>query len=350
VGQKTLTLGLILSIWLSGCGPSLVATPPESPETAEPWIQVYFSDPNRNPGPSLLGGPDEPLQEAIEAAHLSIDAAFYDMNLYNIRDALIEAQARGVTVRLVLESDNYEEEELRLLRVGGIQIVLDERRDLMHNKFVLIDHYELWTGSMNLTVSDTYGNRNNVVAIRSTDLAQNYLIEFEEMFLANAFGPSSPANTRNAELRIEEHLVETYFSPEDETLARLVDLVNRATESVHFLAFSFTSDDLAAAISAANDRGVLVQGVMDASQATGNQGGEYQAFLARGIDVRLDGEGGSMHHKVLIIDGEIVVTGSYNFSASAEEHNDENTLVIYDSALAELYMDEFWRVWEFSQP
>jgi phosphatidylserine/phosphatidylglycerophosphate/cardiolipin synthase-like enzyme len=347
VGQKTLALGLILSIWLFGCGPAPVAS---ATEQAGSWIQVYFSDPNRNPGPSLTGGPDEPLQEAIEAAHLSVDAAFYDMNLYNVRDALVEAQERGVTVRLVLESDNYEDEELRLLRAGGIQIVLDERRDLMHNKFAVIDRYEIWTGSMNLTLSDAYGNRNNVVAIRSTDLAQNYLVEFEEMFLANAFGPSSPANTPDTELMIDEHIVETYFSPEDETLTRLVDLVNQADESVYFLAFSFTSDDLATAISAANDRGVLVQGVMDASQAAGNQGGEYEALLARGIDVRLDGEGGSMHHKVLIIDGEIVVTGSYNFSASAEEHNDENTLVIHDPFLADLYLDEFWGVWGFAQP
>jgi phosphatidylserine/phosphatidylglycerophosphate/cardiolipin synthase-like enzyme len=347
VGQKTLALGLILSIWLSGCGPALAVAPPEQTGT---WIQVYFTDPNRNPGPSLLGGPDEPLQEAIETAHLSIDAAFHDMNLYNIRDALLEAQENGVTVRLVLESDNYEDEELRLLRAGGIQIVLDERRDLMHNKFVVIDRYEVWTGSMNLTVSDAYGNRNNVVAIRSTGLAQNFLAEFEEMFSAHAFGPNSPANTPDTELVIYEHLVETFFSPEDPTLTRLVDLVNEADKSVYFLAFSFTSDDLATAISAANDRGVLIHGVMDASQAAGNQGGEYEALLARGINVRLDGEGGSMHHKVLIIDGEIVVTGSYNFSASAEEHNDENTLVIHDPVLAELYMDEFWRVWEFSQP
>ncbi len=221
-----MVLGLILSLLLSGCGPSPVATPTEQ---AESWVQVYFSDPNRNPGPSLLGGPDEPLEEAIEAAHLSIDAAFYDMNLYNIRDALIEAQARGVTVRLVLEGANYEDEELRLLRAAGIQIVLDGRSDSMHNKFVVIDHYEVWTGSMNLTVSDVYGNRNNLVVIRSTDLGQNYLVEFEEMFLANAFGPSSPANTPNAELTIHDHLVETYFSPEDETQARLVELVNQAT-------------------------------------------------------------------------------------------------------------------------
>jgi phosphatidylserine/phosphatidylglycerophosphate/cardiolipin synthase-like enzyme len=346
VGQKTLVLGLILSIWLLGCGPAAVASPTEPPA----WVQVYFSNPNRNPGPSLLGGPDELLQEAIDEAHLSVDAAFYDMNLYNIRDALIEARERGVTVRLVLEGDNYEDEELRLLLASGIQIVVDERRDLMHNKFVVVDHYEVWTGSMNLTVTDAYGNRNNLVAIRSTDLAQNFLAEFEEMFLTNAFGPSSTANTLDPELMIDGHVVETFFSPEDETLTRLVELVSRAEESVYFMVFSFTSDDLSAAISAASDRGVLIQGVMDASQAAGNQGSEYEALIARGIDVRLDGEGGSMHHKVLIIDGQIVVTGSYNFSASAEEQNDENTLIIHDPNLAEQYLAEFLRVWAFSQP
>jgi phosphatidylserine/phosphatidylglycerophosphate/cardiolipin synthase-like enzyme len=56
-----------------------------------------------------------------------------------------------------------------------------------------------------------------------------------------------------------------------------------------------------------------------------------------------------MHHKVFIIDGQIVVTGSYNFSRSAEERNDENLLVIHNAAIASLYQDEFDKIYAAGQ-
>ncbi|MGH2582548.1 MAG: phospholipase D-like domain-containing protein, partial [Anaerolineales bacterium] len=207
----------------------------------------------------------------------------------------------------------------------------------------------VWTGSMNFTLSDAYGNRNNLVRIRSSALAENFLTEFEEMFNYHQFGPSSPANTPYPMVEIDGHMVETYFSPEDGTLARLVTLVDEAKESIYFMAFSFTSDDLAAALLRARDRGVEIQGILDKAQALSNQGGEFQNLTNNGIDVQLDGEGGNMHHKVLIIDRGIVVTGSYNFSAGAERQNDENTLIIHSEDIAQEFLAEFSRIREFAE-
>jgi phosphatidylserine/phosphatidylglycerophosphate/cardiolipin synthase-like enzyme len=56
-----------------------------------------------------------------------------------------------------------------------------------------------------------------------------------------------------------------------------------------------------------------------------------------------------MHHKVIIIDGKIVVTGSYNFSNNAEHSNDENTLIIHNQAIASAYLDEFQRIFANAQ-
>ena len=80
-----------------------------------------------------------------------------------------------------------------------------------------------------------------------------------------------------------------------------------------------------------------------------NTGGDYQHLLENGIDVRLDGNPKSMHHKVIIIDGRIVATGSYNFSKSARTRNDENTLILHDSKIADVFLDEFERVWELAE-
>lgn len=289
------------------------------------------------------------MAAAISGARLSVDVAIYDLNLYDIRDALIAAHGRGVQVRMVAESDNFANEEFQQLAAAAIPIVVDKSSDYMHDKFVIIDRYQVWTGSMNYTVSDAYGSRNNLIALSSTRLAENYETEFNEMFLQRSFGPSSPANTPHPELEINSHLVETYFSPEDNTIDHLLALVNGAQKSIYFLVFSFTSDELANAFIAAQARGIEVRGVLDAGQVTSNQGGKYARLRAAGIEVRLDGEGGNMHNKVLIVDGEIVVTGSYNFSANAENNNDENTLIIHDSGLAGLFTAEFLRIWKLTQ-
>ena len=198
---------------------------------------------------------------------------------------------------------------------------------------------------MNLTVSAAYRNDNNLIRIQSADMAENYLVEFEEMFLDHRFGPDSPANTPLPVIDVDGTQVEVYFSPDDGTMERVLELVQNAQESVLFMAYSFTDDDLAQAMVAVHNSEVAVAGVMDKAQALSNTGGEFQNLLENGIAVRLDGNPQSMHHKVIIIDGQIVVTGSYNFSKSAKTRNDENTLILHNPEVAELYFEEFERVW-----
>jgi phosphatidylserine/phosphatidylglycerophosphate/cardiolipin synthase-like enzyme len=64
-----------------------------------------------------------------------------------------------------------------------------------------------------------------------------------------------------------------------------------------------------------------------------------------GVSVRQDGNPGSFHHKVLIVDGETVVTGSLNFSQNADESNDENVVIVRNADIAAQYLDEFERRW-----
>ena len=141
-------------------------------------------------------------------------------------------------------------------------------------------------------------------------------------------------------------LVEVYFSPDDGTASSLVNLIQGAKECVFFMAYSFTSDDIAQAMLDRARVGVTVAGVFDESQVKSNRGGEYDNLLSSGLDVRLDGSRDRMHHKVIVIDGRVVITGSYNFSASAEERNDENTLIIHSPGIAAQFLEEFERVYD----
>ena len=314
------------------------------------WFDLYFTDPTNPAGKQITGGPDGPLVAAIDSARLSVDAAIYSLSLNSVRDALIHAFRRGVKVRVVMESDNMDSADPQTLLEAGIPLLGDRRQGLMHNKFMVIDQDEVWTGSMNYTNDGTYADNNNMIRIRSGKVADDYEAEFNEMFVDDKFGPDPGFVTPNPRVTVDGTPLDIYFSPDDHVQLALIDLLDNAQKSINFLAYSFTADPLGEAIRSRAAAGIKVSGVMEAAQMASNTGTEYDAFRAAGLDVRLDGNQGQMHHKVLIIDGQIVVTGSYNFSASAETTNDENVIVIYSPEIAEQYLKEFQRVYALAQP
>ena len=338
---------------LSSCAfpaPELSTSAPAMPVTATfpstDWLQITFTDPTGPHAHDYEGGPDKALAASIDQARLSVDMAAYSLNLWSIRDALIHAYQRGVVVRMVMESDNMDVQEVQQILDSGIPIVGDQHEGLMHDKFVVVDRSVVWTGSMNYTVGGTYKDNNNLLSIRSNQIADYYTQEFEEMFTHRLFGPDRISNIPNLKkVNINGIPMEIYFSPEDRPAARIVELIKGARESINFMAYTFTSNEIGTAILERAKAGVSVLGVFDGGQVASGQGTEYDPLQQAGLDVRLDGnQTGLMHHKVIIIDKSIVITGSYNFTASAEENNDENVLIIFNSEVAAKYLDEFQRV------
>lgn len=315
-----------------------------------PWFELYFTNPASPLSPQGTGGVDGPLAAAIDNAKLSIDVAVYSLSLNSVRYALIDAFNRGVTVRMVMESENMDRSDVQALLEAGIPIVGDNQPGLMHDKFLVIDKSETWVGSMNYTDSGAYDDNNNMIRIFSTKLAENYTTEFEEMFIDKLFGELVRAETPHPDLTLDGTEIQTFFSPDDGVLKTIAPLLQNAQQSIHFLAYSFTSNELGDILRQQHESGLTVQGVMEAEQVKSNQGTEYDPFQQAGMQVRLDGNEGQMHHKVFIIDEHIVILGSYNFSRAAEERNDETILIIDNAEIAQQYLQEFKRVWEQAQP
>lgn len=312
------------------------------------FLEVRFTRPVADGPRSLRGGPDADLAQAIDQAQSSVDMAIYDLNLWSVRDALLRAERRGVRVRLVVETDNLDSPELYDLIAAGIPVVADGWDWLMHDKFTVIDGREVWTGSMNYTVRDGYFNDNNLLRLVSDDVAAAYAEEFEEMFVEDTFGAFSPPGDGRTARLSDGTEVEVYFAPDDRPLRRLLALVESAQSRIDFLAFAFTSSDLAQAMIEADRRGVAVRGVIEAGQAA-NLGTQWDVFDRAGLDVRLDGNPDNMHHKVIVIDAVTVVTGSYNLSRSAEEFNDENLVVIHAAELGALFLEEVDRIYDVAR-
>ncbi len=367
--KKTPIYILVLLILMTACG---VATPtntsaPQTPPTTDSvtessvtlteiplgagygvdggWFELYFTNPESPLASQETGGPDGPLADAIDSARLSVDVAIYSLSLNSIRDALIRAHKRGVQVRMVMESDNLDRSDPQILKEAGIPILGDRREGLMHDKFVVIDNSEVWLGSMNFTDSGGYTDNNNLMRIRSVKMAENYTKEFEEMFTDDMFGADVVAKTPNPRVTIDGTPIDVYFSPDDHVQASFLDLVNNAQESIYFMAFSFTADEIGDAVRARAQEGVTVAGVMETEQVNSNIGTEFDPFQQAKLDVVRDGNEGLMHHKVMIIDENTVILGSYNFTNSAETKNDENLIVIYNEEIAAQFIAEFQRVY-----
>jgi len=134
---------------------------------------------------------------------------------------------------------------------------------------------------------------------------------------------------------------EVCFTPGGDCTGRIVDTIAAAQHTVLVQAYSFTSAPIAKALVDAKKRGVDVRAILDKSQRTERYSGAD--FLVNGgVPVLIDTVHAIAHNKVMVIDGNMVITGSFNFTKAAQEKNAENLLVIRDAELAALYAAN-WR-------
>jgi phosphatidylserine/phosphatidylglycerophosphate/cardiolipin synthase-like enzyme len=315
------------------------------------WWEVYFTDPGTIDDPDNLSGSiPEKLMAYIDAAQDTIHIASFEFNLTPVAEALIAAHRRGVDVRWVTDDehgiDADEEDDhgqFAMLERAGIEIIDDGRGALMHNKFWIFDGRTVWTGSTNITRNGYFRNNNNVIVIKSSRVGAMYEREFAEMW-DGEFGPTSTSTLNQQSTSIDGTPVRVLFAAEDEVMSQLVSLVEGAKSSIYFMAFSFTHNDLGDALLARADAGVDVRGIFE-TRGSETEYSELPVLYCARLPVRQDGNPGALHHKVLVIDEKILVTGSFNFSNNADESNDENVVVITNGDIAAQYLQEFERRW-----
>lgn len=332
--------------------PGTEAGPPSSPSpVAVGPYEIYFTTPTYPDRPeNRHGGIDEKFVAFVNSANKTLDIAAYEFDLENVAQAMAQARARGVTIRMVTDSDTINatrdevtQKALKIVRDAAIPIVPDERAPIMHDKFAVRDGEEIWTGSWNLTVGDTYRLNNNAVRMRSPELARLYTQEFEQMFVQKKFGPNRPKGNPAPPVRVGEMQVQVMFSPDNGVAQRLADRIKQAQTQVRFLAFSFTQDAMGQAVLDRAKNGVSVAGVFE---KTGSETrfSEYGAMKQAGLEVYQDGNPYVMHHKVFVLDGRTTVFGSFNFSDGADKENDENCVIVDDPGFAGRYLEEVDRM------
>ena len=300
----------------------------------------------------------------INQAIYSIDLALYSFfGLPDVELAIIAAKNRGVRVRLVYDQRTMQSGVQALLDAGILMSQKPDNNGLMHNKFAIFDARDedpsndwVWTGSWNWT-STELSWLNNVIEINDPSLAENYTIEFEEMWGSNTdipdsnnakFGDDKIDNT-NHTFTIGGIEVESYFSPSDQTESYLVNSIESADTSVYFALLAFTSDPLSAAIESqhVNHNMNDCRGLISDANNTGSEFEKLSGLFPNEVFDHGGNGVSKLHHKFGTVDvsnpssDPQLITGSHNWSASANQRNDENTLIIHDLHLANQYMQAF---------
>ena len=327
-------------------------------------IHVYFNGPVDHSvatdelALSLGTDMNDTVAAWIMSAQHTLDVAAYNLNDQTVEEAVNAAAANGVQVRWIYEGQNAN------IGLGSLDasVVTHPRTDGegsgMHNKFIIgdADHAEsafVLTGSTNLTTGQLVSDLNNVIVLEDQSLARAYELEFEEMWgaegmmpdAANAkFGADKTWNTP-VDFIVGGSPVELYFSPTDGTTAAIQAEIEAANADFEFALLTLTRDDLGDAIVELNQSFFVSPiGVIEQVNTTGS---EFDNLIGNGVQAYAHDVSGDCHHKYCIIDHSdlasdpMVITGSHNWSSSAENVNDENTVIVHDARVANLYHQEF---------
>lgn len=140
---------------------------------------------------------------------------------------------------------------------------------------------------------------------------------------------------------VEPPSIQCCFTPPRGCLSLILKTISQAQQSIHVQAYSFTSGPITQGLKAAHNRGVSVQIILDKSQVN-DRHSRLHSLAQAGIPIFIDPVPGIAHNKVMIIDEEWVISGSYNFTNAAETRNAENVLLIRDKETATSFLDN-WR-------
>ena len=324
-------------------------------QSSQPPVEVYFNYAVAGNVPaetSFTGSAfSDRMVALVDGATATVDLAAYNFDHAPLADALRRASNRGVRVRVVTDIDTRHPSLLSPAPNYFWLAVNDE--GLMHHKFMVVDgalpeDALVVTGSMNFTDANIYRFYNDALLLRSPALAEAFTDEFELLWGGTGEVPNAQASRSGGDkpvrvrprVQLDDLDIEVYFSPNQEVSERIVDELDSATESVLFQLLILTYDDIGSAMVRAHERGIDLAGVVENFDDSSS---EYFFLRGRGVRIEAHTPDEVVHHKYGIFDAHLgadatLITGSHNWTYSAETFHDENTLVISGSAaLADLY-------------
>jgi phosphatidylserine/phosphatidylglycerophosphate/cardiolipin synthase-like enzyme len=148
-------------------------------------------------------------------------------------------------------------------------------------------------------------------------------------------------------LKTRPELLGVYFNPQGDCTQQVIYWIGQAKTSIHILAYMLTLNSIGDALVEAYNRGIEIKVVFEESRITPIS--QYQKLNNTGISVRIDNNPKAMNDRVMIVDGSIILTGSFTWNLDGQDFNDENLIILRSSSVANLYEQEFQRIWDMSK-
>lgn len=305
-------------------------------------------------GPKEVGGEDD-LKSAIttfiDGATKSLDIAVQELDSKDIAMAIIRARQRGIRVKLVLESDyltvkravkNPFEQKGKneinrqihdaVLR-SKINVKTDFNSKIFHQKFIIKDKAALLTGSTNFTDTGVRNNLNHVLIVNDKKVAKIYGKEFKEIQQGH-FGKLNEGHDQSPDdVTVSGLPIRVLFAPDHSPEMEIMKQMLKAKKRIDFAMFTFSqSSGIDDTMIALRRSGLKIRGVLDGMQAN-QKWAATKPLKKAGVklsSVAKKGKLGKLHHKLMVIDKQVVIAGSFNYTGPANKLNDENIIILGD--------------------
>jgi len=330
-------------------------------------------------GPAELKAEDNlesVIAQFIERAEKTLDIAVQELDNTVIAQAILNARSRGVNVRMFMEQDYLKakkhpkpapaadrtaveallyaqwhekrtaghktnREILAALLRCGVDVKADLNPKIFHQKFIVRDYRNnrksgkpsVLTGSTNFTRTGTHKNLNHVVVFHDLRIVKAYANEFTELGEGTFGALRTRRQTILPTMNVNGVPVRIRFAPDDAPELEIVKQMLKCSNRIDFAIFTFSSSSgIDDALLMLHRAGVQINGVLDDVQ--GRQKWAASEWLHdKGMNIYLTDRKrmiglGKLHHKLMVIDDDIVIAGSMNYTAPANELNDENIYIL----------------------
>ncbi|HHH31515.1 MAG TPA: hypothetical protein ENK57_24645 [Polyangiaceae bacterium] len=340
-----------------GGDPAIGCVADAPPAPADRQIEVLFTNPfcdecsTRDKAVLLVESPIiARVVELIDGAERSVHVAQFTFSRRSIEDALVRAHDRGVEVQVAMDAAQERRGSLaQRLRGRGVDVRFvagrgnGGRTGIQHDKFMIVDETTLLTGSNNWSSTGTSINEENTIVIQAS-ATDPYIAGFTCHFAAiwaadhDAAGACSEGDIT--------------FAPGGAPRRMIRDALREADTSIDVLMHHFTFTDLVDELADAQERGVQVRVILNEETRAEHAGRSWDRLVAAGGRIRYKRNNESayqlMHHKLAIVDGQLLLNGSGNWSGSGFFNNFENYIAYHDADVVRPFVSMYARLWRWS--
>ncbi len=307
-------------------------------------------------GPREVGGPDDlrkAIVEFIKGAKKKLDIAVQELDCEEIAREIVRAKQRKVSVRLVLEGDYLRAKKplARPFRSGGsgghevnrmlhdailrsaIKTNTDFNPKIFHQKYIIRDSSAVLTGSTNFTETGVSRNLNHLVIIYDRKVANTYSREFREIQQGHFGKLNEGHDEKPRDVEVSGVPIRVLFAPDHAPEMEIMKQMAKAKKRIDFAIFTFSnSSGIDDQMILLEEAGISVRGALDGRQANQKWAATRPIKNAGANLCRVPSQGnlGKLHHKLMVIDKQVVVAGSFNYTGPANRLNDENIIILGD--------------------